>query len=122
MYEKKTLQSGREVELRPQKWAEYWKMQRLRLEDLSATQAAMDSLSEPERLLKIMDFNLAWRERPLAACVKDWAEIRDDLSLPEVVELEEMLKAISRVGILGGNSVPAAAAAAADAPSTAASA
>lgn len=122
MYEKTTLQSGREVELRPQKWTEHWDMQRLRLQELAATQAAMEGLAESERLLKIMEYNLIWREKPLSSCVKDWSALRDELSLPEVLELEETLKAISRVHILEGNSAPAAAVAAAAGPSTAANA
>ena len=99
MYEQKTLSSGRVVEIRPLSWNEFWEMGRMRLE------AANDN-SEP---LYVLSASREARERPLAACVRDWDNIRGEVSLPEVLEMEQLVDKASRNPVLEGNSLPAAA-------------
>ena len=97
MYERKTLASGRNVEIRPLSWDEFWEFGRLRLEASTS--------KEP---MAVMTASREARERALSACVKGWDGMRSGISLPEVVELEQLINKLSEGPVLSGNSLPAA--------------
>lgn len=110
MYAEQTLSTGRTVEIRPLGWDEYWDIQKSHLLALKNLQEKSKSISDVDYTLALTDAQRASREAPLALCVNDWATLHAELSMPEVVELSEIIKSISKMGIMLGNSVPAAAA------------
>ena len=97
-YTKKTLKSGREVDIRPLSWAEFWEF------NLARTKS-IDANAKPT---EIINASRDSRERVLDACAKDWASLRADVSLPEVLELEVLIDEISKAPIAEGNSLPVA--------------
>lgn len=94
MYEHKTLTSGREVAIRPLSWDEFWELGRLRLE---VAGRANDAAA-------LFDASREIRERTLSACVQDWESVKCGLSLPEVLEIEQVIEEISKIPVLEGNS------------------
>jgi len=110
MYAEQTLSTGRTVEIRPLGWDEYWDIQKSHLLALKDLQEKSKSISDIDYTLALTDAQRASREASLALCVNDWATLHAELSMPEVVELSEIIKSISKMGIMLGNSVPAAAA------------
>ena len=97
-YIKKTLKSGREVDIRPLSWDEFWEFSLARTENIDAN-------AKPIEIIKA---SRDARERLLSACVQDWANLRIVASLPEVLELEVLIDEISKAPIAEGNSLPVA--------------
>lgn len=116
MYKQHTLKNGRKVEIRPFGWKEFWTLQKERLAAAQKVEKDSEKMGQVERTLALTDFQQTWREKPLAACVKDWPSLQPALSLAEVQEIEAVIKAMSDGEILAGNSAPAAGAAAAAEP------
>ena len=119
MYRQHALKSGKTVEIRPFGWKEYWTLQKERLAAARKVEKDSEKKDQIERTLDLTEFQQAWREKPLAACVKDWPSLQPVLSLVEVREIEGIIKTMSDGEILEGNSAPAAEAAAAAGPNIA---
>lgn len=105
-YQEKTLSSGRVVSIRPLSWQEYWEMgeQRLALtKPLSVTEKTAEQKLAEMRELR------ALREQPLRWCVQDFDTIAAECSLADIVELEQLINALSEAPVREGNSAPAAA-------------
>lgn len=121
-YTQFTLATGRMVEMRPIGWDEYWNIQKDNILAMQEAEKKAESMTPLAYTLVFFDTQRAAREHLLAPCVKDWDSMRGDLLMPEVVEIEESLKKISRIPVQLGNFAPAAEAAAAAGQNTAASA
>lgn len=119
MYRQHALKSGKTVEIRPFGWKEYWTLQKERLAAARKVEKDSEKKDRIERTLDLTEFQQAWREKPLAACVKGWPSLQPVLSLEEVREIEGIIKTMSDGEILEGNSAPAAEAAAAAGPNIA---
>ncbi|WP_288229819.1 hypothetical protein [uncultured Desulfovibrio sp.] len=119
MYRQHILKNGKMVEIRPFGWKEYWTLQKERLAAAKKMEKDSEKMGQIERTLALTEFQQAWREKPLDACVKDWPSLQPVLSLEEVREIEAVIKAMSDGEILAGNSAPAAEAAAAAGPNIA---
>ena len=104
MYRQHALKSGKTVEIRPFGWKEYWTLQKERLADARKVEKDSEKKDQIERTLDLTEFQQAWREKPLAACVKDWPSLQPVLSLEEVREIEGIIKTMSDGEILEGNS------------------
>lgn len=117
-----TLASGRVVGLRPITWQEYWDIQKKHLMGLKALEDKKAEISNLDHTLEFVQLQRDMREGPLSLCVNEWDSIKGILTMPEVVEVENAVRNLSRIEILSGNSGPAAAAVPAEGPSTAASA
>ena len=121
-YTQHSLATGRVVEMRPLGWDEYWQIQKDNVLAMQEAEKKAESMNPLEYTLVFFDTQRAAREHLLAPCVKDWESMRGELLMPEVVEIEETLKKISRIPVQLGNFAPAAEAAAAAGQTTAASA
>ena len=117
-----TLSTGKVVEIRPIGWDEYWKIQKGNIFSMQQVEKDAKTMDNLEFTLAFLDVQRQSRENLLAPCVQDWDSISADLLMPEVVEIEEELKKISKMPVQLGNYVPAVEAAAAAGQNTAASA
>lgn len=99
MFTSKKLQSGREVYIRPLSWNEFWEFGIQRTESIHENASASEILQASRNA----------RERALCACVQHWSNLCNELSLPEVLEIEKLIDDISKAPILEGNSSPVAA-------------
>ncbi len=93
-YTEKTLQSGKIVHLRPLTWEEYW--------DVTQTQIqySEDVTAKKDIGLETMRYT---REKPLQYCVQDWEQLKSELTLPDVLEIEAITKEISKAPVAEGN-------------------
>ena len=89
------LKSGREVQIRPLGWDEFWTLAKMKVE--LAEKGKAESMSSMEVLQGI-------REKTLSACVADWEKIRPEVSLPEALEMEKHIDRLSEAPVLEGNS------------------
>lgn len=95
MYTPVILKSGREVQIRPLGWDEFWMLAKMKVE--LAEKGKAESMSSMEVLQGI-------REKTLSSCVADWEKIRPEVSLPEALEMEKHIDRLSEAPVLEGNS------------------
>ncbi len=100
-YTEKTLHGGKVVNIRPLTWEEYWDINLERL-TLSQDISADPHVKKDEVLF--LEKTRTVREKPLSYCVQDWSTLKAELSLPEVLEIEKHIDAISKAPVAEGNS------------------
>ncbi len=99
-YSKHVLKSGREVELRPLTWPEYW--------DVTIAKAEISA----EKDLPVVEYakkSRTLREQSLALCVQGWPAMQNSISVAEVLEMEKIIDQISTLPVEEGNLPPASA-------------
>lgn len=102
-YQKHTLASGLQVELRPRTYAE-WEddirtRERLLNEKFEAMRESNPGLVEVAFNVLGVDF----REKRLALCVRDWEAVKGGLSLRDVREVEKTLTDLEASDVETGN-------------------
>ncbi len=94
-YQAKKLVSGREVHIRPLSWKEFWNFSLEGANIAENKEATSTELLQTHRLR---------REKELKACVERWPDLVDELTLPEVLEIESLIAEISKAPVREGNS------------------
>ncbi len=100
-YTEKTLHSGKVVQIRPLTWEEYWN---INLERLKMSQDISADPHEKKDEVLFLEKTRTIREKPLNYCVQGWAELKLELSLSEVLELEKHIDDVSKAPVAEGNS------------------
>lgn len=97
MYQTKKLASGKEVNIRPLTWEEYWQNS----ENASSKRMEAEKMDDPVGRLRLYR---QVRENGLSLTVEDWEGLKATLTLPEVLELEKSINEISELPVQEGNS------------------